>query len=151
MHGEGTRRFPDGNVYTGHYDNGHRSGQGRCYYANGDMYVGEWKNDCMTGFGRYYYNNGQSFEGFFVQGKRNGRGKYQLTDGRVDIYRYENDKRVGQGVRWSANRKKAWRLQDGKIKGKISLREASEIAANCGEDGNQTQLDNEDENVDALL
>ena len=131
MHGQGTRRFPNGNVYNGTYREGKRSGNGRCYYANGDMYVGEWGNDQMNGFGRYYYNNGQCFEGFFWEGKRNGMGKYQLTDGRVDIYRYDNDARVGEGVRWSANRKKAWRLVDGKLKGKISLQMATEIAQRC--------------------
>mmetsp|Transcript_5160 Transcript_5160/g.6002 ORF Transcript_5160/g.6002 Transcript_5160/m.6002 type:complete len:90 (+) Transcript_5160:745-1014(+) len=68
---------------------------------------------------------------FFLEGSRNGMGKYQLTDGRVDIYRYKNDNRVGQGARWSANRKKAWRLDNGKIKGRISLQVASEIAQRC--------------------
>ena len=131
MHGQGTRRFPNGNVYNGLYHEGKRSGNGRCYYANGDMYIGEWGNDQMNGFGRYYYNNGQCFEGFFWEGTRNGMGKYQLTDGRVDIYRYENDMRVGEGVRWSTDRKKAWRLMDGKVKGKISLQVASEIAQRC--------------------
>lgn len=131
MHGQGTRRFPNGNVYSGNYREGKRSGNGRCYYANGDMYVGEWGNDQMNGFGRYYYNNGQCFEGFFWEGKRNGMGKYQLTDGRVDIYRYENDARVGEGVRWSANRKKAWRLLDGKVKGRVTLQAATEIAQRC--------------------
>lgn len=131
MHGQGTRRFPNGNVYTGNYREGKRSGNGRCYYANGDMYVGEWGNDQMSGFGRYYYNNGQCFEGFFWEGKRNGMGKYQLTDGRVDIYRYESDGRIGEGVRWSANRKKAWRLVDGKVKGRVSLQAATDIAQRC--------------------
>jgi hypothetical protein len=131
MHGQGTRRFPNGNIFTGIYKEGKRSGQGRCYFANGDMYVGEWKGDAMSGFGRYYYNNGQSFEGFFLDGKRNGKGKYQLTDGRVDIYRYVNDVRAGDGVRWSANRKRTWRLKDGKVKGKISLQVATQIMAQC--------------------
>lgn len=135
MHGEGTRRFPNGNVYTGRYREGKRSGQGRCYYANGDMYVGEWVSDQMTGFGRYYYNNGQCFEGHFQAGRRNGFGKYQLTDGRVDIYRYENDKRVGEGVRWSSNRKKAWKLRDGKVQKKVNLKDASAIAKRIEDEG----------------
>ncbi|KAL7544092.1 hypothetical protein ACHAXR_013542 [Thalassiosira sp. AJA248-18] len=132
FHGEGTRRFTNGNVYTGHYDSGTRQGQGRCYFANGDMYVGDWKQDTIHGFGRYYYNNGHSFEGMFRNGKRNGRGKYQLTDGRVEIYRYVNDARVGDGVRWSANRKKAWRMNDGKVTKRVSIDEAAAIAKRCG-------------------
>lgn len=133
MHGQGTRRFKNGNVFAGTYKEGKRSGHGRCYFANGDMYVGEWKADVMSGFGRYYYNHGQSFEGFFKDGIRHGKGKYQLTDGRVDIYRYVNDVRVGEGVRWSANRKKAWRLADGKVKGKVSLQVATQLVTLCGE------------------
>ena len=73
-----------------------------------------------------------SFEGMFRNGKRNGRGKYQLTDGRVEIYRYVNDSRAGDGVRWSANRKKAWRMVDGKVKNKVSMEEATGIANKCG-------------------
>jgi len=132
FHGEGTRRFNNGNVYTGNYTSGKRQGQGKCYFANGDMYVGDWKEDTIHGFGRYYYNNGHSFEGMFRNGKRNGRGKYQLTDGRVEIYRYVNDSRVGDGVRWSANRKKAWRMNNGKVTKKVSMEDATLIAKRCG-------------------
>lgn len=63
---------------------------------------------------------------------RNGRGKYQLTDGRVEIYRYVNDKRAGDGVRWSADRKKAWKMNDGKAVKRISTEEATAIANRCG-------------------
>lgn len=132
FHGEGTRRFHNGNVYNGNYTDGKRQGQGKCYFANGDMYVGDWKNDTIHGFGRYYYNNGHSFEGMFRDGKRNGRGKYQLTDGKVEIYRYVNDCRKGDGVRWSTNRKKAWRMNGGKAVKRISLEEASQIAKRLG-------------------
>lgn len=132
FHGEGTRRFQNGNVYNGNYVDGKRQGQGKCYFANGDMYVGDWKGDTIHGFGRYYYNNGHSFEGMFRDGKRNGRGKYQLTDGRVEIYRYVNDCRKGDGVRWSSNRKKAWRMNGGKAIKRVSLEEAAQIANRCG-------------------
>ncbi|KAL3780732.1 hypothetical protein HJC23_001014 [Cyclotella cryptica] len=131
FHGEGTRRFKNGNVYNGSYVDGKRHGQGKCYFANGDLYSGDWKNDTIQGFGRYYYNNGHSFEGMFRNGMRNGRGKYQLTDGRVEIYRYVNDSRVGDGVRWSADRKKAWKMNDGKAK-RITMEEAIAIANRCG-------------------
>ncbi|KAL7494024.1 hypothetical protein ACHAWT_002793 [Skeletonema menzelii] len=132
FHGEGTRRFHNGNVYNGNYTDGKRQGQGKCYFANGDMYVGDWKNDTIHGFGRYYYNNGHSFEGMFRNGKRNGRGKYQLTDGKVEIYRYVNDCRKGDGVRWSSNRKKAWKMNGGKAIKRISMEEAAQIANRCG-------------------
>jgi hypothetical protein len=110
MHGSGTRRYPNGDVYTGEYDTGKRQGEGRFYYANGDMYWGRWEKNQMHGDGRYYYASGQRFEGLFLFSKRNGKGKLQRTDGTLDIFQYLNDQRVGQGVRWSADRTKAWRL-----------------------------------------
>lgn len=132
FHGDGTRRFKNGNVYNGNYVDGKRQGQGKCYFANGDMYSGDWKDDTIHGFGRYYYNNGHSFEGMFRNGKRNGRGKYQLTDGRIEVYRYVNDNRAGDGVRWSSNRKKAWKMNGGKAIKRVSLEEAAQIANRCG-------------------
>ena len=110
MHGSGTRRYPNGDVYMGDYVDGVRQGQGRFYYANGDLYWGSWQSNQMHGPGRYYYASGQRFEGVFQHGKRTGKGKIQRTDGALEIFQYVNDQRVGQGVRWSADRSKAWRL-----------------------------------------
>ena len=110
MHGSGTRRYPNGDVYMGDYVKGVRQGQGRFYYANGDLYWGSWQSNQMHGPGRYYYASGQRFEGIFQHGKRTGKGKMQRTDGTLEIFQYVNDQRVGQGVRWSVDRSKAWRL-----------------------------------------
>jgi hypothetical protein len=110
MHGSGTRRFVNGDIYVGDYRYSRRQGTGRFYFTNGDLYYGNWHEDKMEGFGRYYYHTGQRFEGYFVAGKRHGKGKLQRTDGSLDLYKYEEDKRVEAGVRWSADRSKAWRL-----------------------------------------
>lgn len=131
MHGSGTRRFKNGDVYIGTYQNGKRSGSGRFYFANGDMYYGNWDADQIHGFGRYYYSSGISFEGNFNYGKRHGKGKLQKRDGEVEIYRYENNVRLDPGVRWSADRKKAWRLEGGRIKKGISIAEAVSIGYQC--------------------
>ena len=104
----------------------------QCFAHIQDLYSGDWKNDTIQGFGRYYYNNGHCFEGMFRNGMRNGRGKYQLTDGRVEIYRYVNDNRVGDGVRWSSDRKKAWKMNGGKVVKRISMEDATAIANRCG-------------------
>jgi hypothetical protein len=133
FHGKGTRRYPSGDTYSGEFVSGHRHGQGKCYFANGDLYNGSWENNVMHGWGRYYYHSGQSYEGHFLNGRRHGKGKYQWTSGQIDIHRYENDQRVGQGVRWSANRKKAWSIREGKVQGRVSLDQAAEIARRCGE------------------
>lgn len=39
FHGEGTRRFKNGNVYNGNYVDGKRHGQGKCYFANGGEFL----------------------------------------------------------------------------------------------------------------
>mmetsp|Transcript_16930 Transcript_16930/g.33794 ORF Transcript_16930/g.33794 Transcript_16930/m.33794 type:complete len:175 (+) Transcript_16930:22-546(+) len=97
------------------------------------QYVGAWNNDVIEGFGRYHYNTGRAFEGNFRAGKREGRGKFQLLNGTVEIYRYVDDKRVGDGVRWSKDRKKTWRLDSkGRKKEKVALEEAMRIADRCG-------------------
>ena len=133
MDGTGTRRFSNGNVYTGEYCEGRRAGQGRCYFSNGDIYHGGWKADLIHGFGRYYYATGRAYEGNFLSGQRVGRGKLQLVDGSVDIYRYVKDKRVGDGVRWSQDRKNAWRLdENGEKKEAVSIAEAMHLANQCG-------------------
>lgn len=131
MHGAGTRRFKNGDVYIGNYTNGKRAGEGRFYFANGDMYYGNWEADQIHGFGRYYYNSGISFEGNFNYGKRHGKGKLQKRDGELEIYRYENNSRMDPGVRWSADRTKAWRLEGGRIKKSITIAEAVSIGYQC--------------------
>jgi len=110
MHGTGTRRYVNGNMYNGEYDQNQRHGNGRLYYANGDMYHGEWMRDKMQGEGRYYYQSGQSFEGTFVDSQRHGKGKLQRTDGTLEIFLYEKDVRVGNGVRWSKDRTQTWKI-----------------------------------------
>jgi len=124
QHGVGTRRWNNGDVYTGQYKKGKRTGEGRFYFANGDLYTGHWENGVMQGFGRYYYSSGQRFEGDFEQGLRRGKGKLQRVDGTLDIGVYFNDVRIGVGVRWSADRTSAWKLQGGQVKKKITIPEA---------------------------
>ena len=68
----------------------------------------------------------------FRDGNRNRQGKYQFIDGRVEIYCYVNDNRVGSGVRWSDNRKKAWLMNGGKAIRRVTLTEAIAIAKTCG-------------------
>lgn len=127
MHGQGTRRFPNGDLYVGPYVQGRREGtDGRFYYTNGDLFVGEWKEDRMHGFGRYYYHHGQRFEGDFFQGMRHGKGKLQRLDGSLDCFRYRNNLRQGTGARFSADRKSAWKLINGRQK-KITIAEAVSI------------------------
>ena len=84
----------------------------------------------IEGNGRYYYHNGHAFEGNFKRGRRHGKGNYELSDKRMDVHLYVNGARVGDGVRWSSDRKKAWRLvkKGGKVQqNRIGMKEAIEI------------------------
>lgn len=73
FHGEGCRRFKNGNVYTGKYICGKREGLGRCYFANGDMYVGDWKKVCFESNNPHWqkhiaHNNSKYPNHFFAPG-----------------------------------------------------------------------------------
>jgi hypothetical protein len=135
MHGLGTRHFPNGDVYNGNYKDGVRSGFGKLYFSNGDLYSGFWQNDQMHDSDAKYCHatNKKYFQGPFSNGKRNGKGKLQHADGSIDIFRYEQDCKVGAGVRWSANRKKVWILRPSESKNpkRISIAEAVSIGYDC--------------------
>jgi hypothetical protein len=133
MHGEGTRRFANGDTFSGKYDDGLRSGSGKMYFATGDLYSGAWMKDQMHGEGKYHHASGKSFEGTFCNGQRQGKGKIQHVCGKLDILRFGNDRPEGQGVRWSADRSKAWLLtKDGRgCKKQISTAQAVSIGYQC--------------------
>jgi len=42
-HGHGRCEWPDGNVYTGNWDEGDIEGYGEYRWANGSVYNGMWK------------------------------------------------------------------------------------------------------------
>ncbi|CAM9356203.1 unnamed protein product, partial [Choristocarpus tenellus] len=42
-------------TYEGNYRDGKRSGMGKMTYPNGDVYTGEWENNFMEGEGTYVY------------------------------------------------------------------------------------------------
>jgi len=78
-------------------------------YANGNVYEGEWKADKKEGQGTYLYASGDIEVGFYKVG----------TD-------------VGEGVRWTADGRSAWQLQDGKVVKTISLEEAERRVERLG-------------------
>mmetsp|Transcript_17541 Transcript_17541/g.66754 ORF Transcript_17541/g.66754 Transcript_17541/m.66754 type:complete len:1361 (-) Transcript_17541:88-4170(-) len=44
-HGRGTVKYTNGDVYTGEFTDGCRSGEGICIYASGDIFKGFWADD----------------------------------------------------------------------------------------------------------
>ncbi len=113
MHGFGQCNFANGDTYVGQYVKGQRSGGSNCKYkfSNSDLYVGGWEADQFNGFGRYFFANGSVLEGKFIKGVKQGKFKRQLPNEDLDILRFEEDKLVGQGVRWNTKRTKTWLLE----------------------------------------
>ena len=79
------------------------------------------------------FADGAVYEGQWQQNLKHGKGTFTFASGTVQICRFEADKVVGQGARWSADRAEIQELQDGKATGRmLSPREAAEIAARLG-------------------
>ena len=81
------------------------------YGASGDRYVGEFKPGTR---------------------KKHGKGTYYHADGRVEVGCHREGRDEGEGVQWSADRSKAWRLDYGDPEVEITLEEADAIAARIG-------------------
>ena len=118
--GSGSKRFPDGTVYTGEFANGLREGHGRYRSSLGAVFEGEWRagvrcgrgmerypignvyegqfvGDKREGLGTMWYPGGDTYEGFYKAGKKEGRGKYRSASGALYEGEYQADLRDGQG------------------------------------------------------
>lgn len=119
--------------YKGEFnEDGQRHGYGIYTSKNGNQYRGEWHENKREGLGVVKVGNGDAFEGQFEGNLKNGVGVYHYKDGECDLSRYENDQRVGQSLRWSANRQQAFLLNDVPSVREISLTEAAAIALKMG-------------------
>ena len=119
--------------YKGEFnEDGQRHGYGIYTSRNGNQYRGEWHNNKREGLGVVKVGNGDAFEGQFEGNLKNGVGVYHYKDGECDLSRYENDQRVGQSLRWSADRQQAFLLTDVPSVKEISLTEAAAIALKMG-------------------
>lgn len=117
-HGNGKMRYDNGNEYDGQWKANKRDGKGTTRYASGNVYIGMWKSGKRHGFGVFHIEkSGDIYRGNWSGGIKSGPGVYEYADGEIDVSFYSNDIRVGDGVRWSADRSHASRLLDGKLTG----------------------------------
>lgn len=58
---------------------------------------------------------GDIYRGNWAEGLKSGPGVYEYADGELDVSFYQEDIRVGEGVRWSASRHQSSRLEDGQL------------------------------------
>ncbi|KAL7481866.1 hypothetical protein ACHAW6_007554 [Cyclotella cf. meneghiniana] len=120
-HGKGLMRYSNGCRYVGFFLNEKRHGYGKCWYPNGCVYSGQWKEGKRHGVGEMSYANGDRYNGGWKEDKRHGSGVYHWKDGRADVCRFYEQEIVGEGYRWSADRKFACRLIDGEMEEKENL------------------------------
>jgi hypothetical protein len=63
-HGVGTYKYANGDVYTGSFSDGLRSGSGSCVFANGERFEGQWHADSISllGTGRLTLADGTTHD-----------------------------------------------------------------------------------------
>ena len=114
-HGEGTYSWPSGSQYQGQWVEGRKEGHGVLTLYSGNVYDGQWLDGKRHGWGVYRVARPACgglavYEGEWSKDERTGRGITLGADApgalgcsiaaTLEISRYENGKRVGQGVRW---------------------------------------------------
>ncbi|KAK1735500.1 hypothetical protein QTG54_013663 [Skeletonema marinoi] len=111
-----------------------REGEGIMYYNAGHECSGCWKDDEMVGRGVYKWADGHVYDGEWLKGKRHGLGRFIRPDKVVLFGRYEEGHHVGQGIRFSADKKDAQIVEDGVPKGKIDMSDAFKMKKELGFD-----------------
>lgn len=97
------KKYGNGDVYDGDWEDGMKQGQGTLTYAQGGSYEGEWYNNMRNGYGVNIWPNGDRYAGNWDDNKRNGKGKYTYADGGRYVGEWEEDMRSGQGTNTWAN------------------------------------------------
>ena len=136
MHGNGTHKWPSGAKYEGQWSEGVREGQGKYAFTPRGLttYEGEFRGNRREGTGIYRWSNGEQYEGSFLNDQRHGKGSFKWSSLREDVCTFEEGRQVGEGVRFSADKQKAWLIQDGQEVREIPVAEAQERAEKLGEE-----------------
>lgn len=130
--GEGVMHYANGDVYEGEFAVGKREGKGLCVDVDGNEYEGQWKENRRNGEGVLKDALDGVYRGMYKDGVRDGWGTYTWPDGTKDMICCKEDHRVGKGVGWSKDRKRAWSLLDGRIHHEISVEEGAKFAQEIG-------------------
>ena len=130
--GRGTEQYANGDTYIGTFGSDLKNGHGTYRHADGEVYEGAFVANTKEGRGSCKFANGQAYHGEFRGGRRHGSGTYRYSSGVAEVGEFRDGVDAGDGVRWTADRQRAWRLLDGAVVGEISLDEAREQAASLG-------------------
>jgi hypothetical protein len=80
-HGYGTYYYKNGDVFSGHWNNGIREGSGTMTYITRERYTGNYTQSLANLSGKYEFKNGDVYTGEFKMGKIHGSGVYLYSDG----------------------------------------------------------------------
>ena len=102
-HGEGEWEGPDGEVYSGSWEDGLPQGEGTLTGPDGDVYSGSWVKGNREGYGDYLSANGVRYVGQWANNRRNGMGTETWPNGAEYSGSWKNDLRDGYGTYTWAN------------------------------------------------
>ena len=106
-HGQGKYRFKKSQaIYEGEYSQGKKHGRGVFHYPDGSKYDGQWVDDLRSGHGVYTHANGDTYDGEWANNVREGRGvyTYSLTGSKFEGL-WTRDRRAGHGTIHHTNHK----------------------------------------------
>jgi len=110
MEGRGLYSFQNSEKYDGGWKLNRHHGDGKFTYESGNIYDGQWRHGKKEGNGIFKYANGDEFAGEYSDDRKDGLGVYRRANGELDIKSYSDDI-ASEGVRFSADRKKAWNVK----------------------------------------
>ena len=77
------KKYENGNVYFGEFNDGLPHGLGTYTWFDGDTYVGDWEDGKKNGHGTHTFAGGDTYVGEFKDGKVTGHGTLVSTDGSI--------------------------------------------------------------------
>ncbi len=88
FHGEGTYYYSNGNIYSGGWSKGVKSGKGTYLVARDEsQLVGQWEKGAMVS-GKWIWKDGSSWHGPFKDSKPLGKGIFYFPNGTVQEGEY---------------------------------------------------------------
>ena len=83
--------------YEGDFCNGKLDGNGTIQFSDGHLYTGEFRNNEINGFGEFRWKNGDYYKGQMANGKMEGQGRYEYSDGQIYEGEYRSGIKEGRG------------------------------------------------------
>ena len=94
--GNRTKKYPNGDTYTGRLVYNVPEGKGIYVWMNGDKYSGEWNHGKRHGKGTFTWANGDSFYGEYIYGERCGKGVMRYRNKKYEYGLWNRDKLINK-------------------------------------------------------